>query len=299
MHAEGRHDGIGGQVGELRGSAFEKLQGGFVAIPLEEGLGEGRRGPRGAKAVTQLAADLHGASDEMLGLVIARGGARRLARPFEQVRLLGRVGRDAQCLLQERDGLVVRAQARGPIGGGLECDPRLARECIGLGALRGIRMRSEVVAGQGSGELIGFERLEESRCGEVTRLPLRPRKGRVGNLADQRLHEEVLPALGRSRVELPRQQLSPDEGREARFQRGLLDARDHGQGGQAERLAEHSRVVDDRPLRCVERVEPRGDERSQRLRERTARPGPRPGRNASPSSLRRPSATSMRTVSTA
>ena len=80
-------------------------------------------------------------------------------------------------MLQERDGLFVGPQACRPFGRGFECNPRLARKSIRLSALRGIRVRGEIMAGQCSGQLIGFERLEEPGCGQVACLTVPPRQG--------------------------------------------------------------------------------------------------------------------------
>jgi hypothetical protein len=55
----------------------------------------------------------------------------------------------------------MRAQRGGSIGGSFEGDPRLAGERIGLGTLGSIGACREVVAGQGAGQLVGPERLEE------------------------------------------------------------------------------------------------------------------------------------------
>ena len=58
------------------------------------------------------------------------------------------------------------------------------------------------MAGQRAGELVGAERLEEARGRQVARLAVAPGERAVGDLADQRLDEGVLAALGRARVDV-------------------------------------------------------------------------------------------------
>ena len=58
------------------------------------------------------------------------------------------------------------------------------------------------MAGEGPGQLVGAEGLEVPRRGKVAGLAIGSRERVVGDLADQRLDEGVLAALGATRVGL-------------------------------------------------------------------------------------------------
>ncbi len=69
--------------------------------------------------------------------------------------------------------------------------------------------------GERAGQLVLAETLEEARRGEVAAPRSRLRQRPVGDLADERLDERVLAALGRPRVDVVDEQLAPDERAEA------------------------------------------------------------------------------------
>ena len=87
------------------------------------------------------------------------------------------------------------AERGRPVRGGLERDPGLGGERVRLGALRGVGAGGEVVAGERPGQLRLAEGLEPAGGGEVAGLAVLLGQGVVGDLADERLHERVLPAL--------------------------------------------------------------------------------------------------------
>ncbi len=97
--------------------------------------------------------------------------------------------------------------------------PRLGRQRIGLGPVGGVAVGRQVVARQRAGQLVGLERLEVARRGEVADLPVALRQRVVGDLADERLDERVLAALWRARVDLLDEQLAPDERPQPRLDR--------------------------------------------------------------------------------
>ena len=160
----------------------------------------------------------------------------------------------------------MRAEGRGALGGRPKGDPRLSRERVGLGTLGRVRVGRQVVAGQRAGELVGAERLEEARRGEVPGLPVRAGQRVVGHLADEGLDEGVLAAFRRSGIALLGEQLASDQRAQALLQLGGIDARHRGEAGQGERLAEGSGIGDEQPVGRVEPVEPACDQGGERLR---------------------------------
>ena len=121
-------------------------------------------------------------------------------------------------MLEERDRLLVGAQGGGPLGRCPQGDTGLGGNGVGLGSLGRVPVGGEVVAGEGAGGLVGPEALEETGRGEVTGLAVTLGEGVVGDLADERLDEPVLAALGRARVGLEGQELAPDERAQARLE---------------------------------------------------------------------------------
>ena len=105
------------------------------------------------------------------------------------------------------------------------------------------------MAGERAGQLVATERLEEARRGEVLGLAVGLGERAVRDLADERLDERVLAALRAARVRRGwDEQLAPDERPQARLELGLGDARDRGEGGRREALAEDGRIVDEGPV---------------------------------------------------
>ena len=124
------------------------------------------------------------------------GGARRLARPLQEIRLSAGVGSDRDRQLEETERLVVRAERDRSVCRRRERDPRLRGEGVGLGAFRRVGVGRQVVAGEAAGELIGVEGLEEARGGEVAGLTVGFGERVVRHFPDEGLHERVLAALG-------------------------------------------------------------------------------------------------------
>ena len=102
--------------------------------------------------------------------------------------------------------------------------------------------------------------------GEVPRLPLALRERLVGDVADEVLEEAVLAVLGRARIGLDAEDLLADERGEQRLELGLAQPASAASACLRERLAEHGAVLEQPPLLRREAVEPRGDQRVQRLR---------------------------------
>ena len=143
------------QVGQLGGGRLEEGQRVVQSPPGELGSAKRGRGAGHADPIAALAMLRHGASEQGLGRVVAGGDHSGVTGPLQQLGLLGGVGRDGQGLLDERDRLVVRAERRRALGGRLERDPGLAPERIGLGSLGSVRVGGKIVAGEGSGQLVG------------------------------------------------------------------------------------------------------------------------------------------------
>ena len=67
------------------------------------------------------------------------------------------------------------------------------------------------MAGQHTGQLVVAERLEVRAAARWRARPLAASERPVGDLADERLDEAVLAALGRARVGLDLEQLAPHQ----------------------------------------------------------------------------------------
>ncbi len=113
--------------------------------------------------------ELDGPAQELLGLVVVGRRGRGLARPLQELGLLGRVGRDRERLAQEDDGLLVRAEGRGALGCGRQGDARLDGEGVRLRSRGRVLVGREVVAREDTRQLVGTERLEEAGGGEMAR----------------------------------------------------------------------------------------------------------------------------------
>ena len=110
----------------------------------------------------------------------------------------------------------------GPRRRRLEGDLGLAGECVGFGPLGRVRVRGQVMAGEGSRDLVGLQALEEARRGEMAALAVGLGERVVGDLTDQCLDEGVLAALRTSWVGLECQQLAADEPTQSRLQLGRI-----------------------------------------------------------------------------
>ena len=113
-----------------------------------------------------------------------------------EVGAIGGIGADGQGVLEERDRLGVRAERRRPFGCSAQRHSRLGRQRVGLGPVGRVAVGGQVVAGQGAGQLVGLERLEEPCRGQVADLAVALGQRVVGDLADERLDERVLATLG-------------------------------------------------------------------------------------------------------
>ncbi len=205
---------------------------------------------------------------ETRGLRAVSGERRRLGGAFAELRLLDRVLGDPERLEQERERLVERAELARPIGRTAERDPSLGGEGLGLGPGGRVAIRVEIVAGQDAGDLVVAERLEVlGRC-EMASPALALRQRPVGDLADHRLHEEVLAPLGGARIDLDPEQLPVHEPSQATVDLGLVHPRERRQrvGGEAE--PQDRGILEQRPVRRVEPVETCRNERVEGLRDR-------------------------------
>ncbi len=166
-----------------------------VEAPSEH---RGRANDRDSIAAFAMAVDRP--AQERDGLFAMGRGVGGLAGPLEQLAFLGRIGGHGQGLLQEGDRLHVRAEGDRAFGGASQGDACLGGEGVGLGSLGGVLVGGQVLAGQRARQLVGAEGLEVAGGGEVAGLPVASGERVVGDLADERLDERVLTALGRSRV---------------------------------------------------------------------------------------------------
>lgn len=233
---------IGAQVGEFVGGGLEGSEGRLGSIRRQERSAERRCGPGCGGSIAPFAMARDRGAQERLRVVVMRGRRGALAGSLEELGFLGRIGRDREGLAQEGDGLFLRAEGGGARGGGLQRDPGLGGQRFGFRPLCGVLVRCEVVAGEGAGELVGAEALEEPGGSEVAALAISLGERVVGDLADEGLDERVLAAFGAARVRLQHQELAAHEPVQARLQVGLGDTRHGREAGEGERLAEHGRV---------------------------------------------------------
>ena len=122
-----------------------------------------------------------------------------------------------------------------------------------------------------AGQLVGRHSFEIASRGEVVRLPIALGQHAVRDLADQGLDECVLAPLGRARIGDVDEELAPDEVSQVRLELLFRIAGHGGKAREREALAEYGRDADEGPLCWIERVEPRGDQRLERLRHRERR----------------------------
>ena len=120
----------------------------------------------------------------------------RCKRPFVEIGPIGRIRADPQGVLEERDRLRVRAERDRALGGAAERHSSLDREGARLRSVGRVPLRGEVVAGECSRQLVGPERLEEARCGEMADLAVALRERVIGDFPDQCLDERVLATVG-------------------------------------------------------------------------------------------------------
>ena len=122
------------------------------------------------------------------------------------------------------------------------------------------------MAGKHACQLLTAEPLEIARCGHVPLAAIGLGQVLVGDLAHQGLHELVLAALRGAGIGLDGEQLATDQPVETIGQVRRHYPRDGGQGVNGEALSQ-DRCVQQQPavLRPVG-VEPRCDQRLQRLR---------------------------------
>jgi hypothetical protein len=116
-----------------------------------------------------------------------------------------------------------------------------------------------------TGRLVVAERLVVPGGGEMPRPPVAQRERRVRDLADERLGEAELAALGRSRVGVELEDLPVDERPQARLERLAGQARDGREGRDAERLAQHRPVLQEASVGGIDGIEPGGDEGMERV----------------------------------
>src|SRR6266545_7766165 len=88
----------------------------------------------------------------------------------------------------------------------------------------------------------------------------------VGDVPDDVLEERVLTSLGRAGIGLDREHLLAEQGSQQGLEVGLGQAGERSDTLPREHLAEHRAVLDEAALLGREPVEPRSDERLQRLR---------------------------------
>ena len=135
-------------------------------------------------------------------------------------------------------------------------------------------VRREVVRRERARQLVVAERLEVARRGEVARPAVALRQRVVGDLADERLDERVLAALGRARVDLDAAGARAGRARAAAARASSrVDAGDRGEAAGVKVWPRTAASWSSARSAGVERVEPGRDERSAASPGRRARRG--------------------------
>ena len=138
-------------------------------------------------------------------------GLGRDAGSVQQLDAIGRLRRDLERLVQERERLVMRMERGRTIGGRPECDASLGCDRGAFVALGAGPVRVQVVRREDAGDLVIVEAFEIARRRQVPRAAVPAREGPVRDLSDEPMDEAVLPALRRPRVHVELEELAPDE----------------------------------------------------------------------------------------
>ena len=237
LRAHRDHLRLARQIGELVDRWFENLQSRVGAEDPRE-LGGERRGRSGVgRPVARCAAKVQGAAQQGLRLVVAACCRRLRSRGLQQIGAFHRIGGDRERLAEEGQRLVVGTQGSRTPRRCPEGDPGLAREGVRLGTFGRVRLGREIVACERSGELVAPQHLEEPGGSEVADLAVRMGQRVVGDLADERLNEAVLAALGGARVGLEREELALDQGAQSWLELLVGNPRNRREPGKREALA--------------------------------------------------------------
>ena len=133
--------------------------------------------------------------------------------------MIQRVAGHLECRHQGVDRLPECPEGLGAVGGGQERDPGLRRHRLAGRSVRSGSIGRDEVARDHPGQLLVAEGLEMACGGQVPGPAVALRQGPVGDLADERLDEGVLPAGRCARVGLDGQDLLADERVEAGLER--------------------------------------------------------------------------------
>ena len=178
---------------------------------VDESLPEQRRRASRAGAIAHLLTTRDRIAQQRFRLADVATEDGGVPRSLEQLRDLRGVVGDLDRLDQEPHRLVVTAERAGTRRRGPEGDLRLRRQGPAVGIVRRRAIGREIVRGKGPGQLVLAERFEEPGRSKVARPTVAPGEGAVRDLADERLDERHLAALGRARVDVLDEQFPPRE----------------------------------------------------------------------------------------
>ena len=206
-----RERGIVGEVAIRLDGRFEdgnRIRGTPV---VDKSLPEQRRRARRAGAIAHLVVTGDRIAQQRFCLLDVAAEDGGLPRSLEQLRDLRGVVGDLDRLDQEPHRLVVTAERAGTRRRGPEGDLRLRRQRPAVGIVRRRAIGRQIVRRKSPGQLVLAERLEEPGRSKVARPTVAPGEGAVRDLADERLDERHLAALGRARVDVLDEQFPPRE----------------------------------------------------------------------------------------
>ena len=124
-------------------------------------------GPRERGWVAELLSELDRAHEQLVRSLQAATGVGDLGCPFEDLGLIGQLGRDLEGLVEVRQRLVGRVQARRALGGRAERSACLGRHRTALVVVRCEPDRGEEMGRHDAGELVLGPSFEIARSSQV------------------------------------------------------------------------------------------------------------------------------------
>ena len=229
---------------------------------------EQRGRPRARLRITRGLATRQGTPSIGEGRCPVDGKVGPLRRDLQEGSLVGGLRREAERLFGPSDRLVRSTDGQRPLAGDPERVLGGRGELVRLGADPARAVGGEVVGRDRAGGVGVVERREVAGRTQVAGAAGGAREGRVGDLADERMHEAVGQDGRGARTADADEELPRDEVGEAFLDDRRLQAAHRGEGGRVEADAEDGGILEKRAVRRAGSVEARGDELAEGVRDR-------------------------------